>query len=108
MTYYVKMELYCDYAEQTSYFKIEESDFSSREALERHLDYEGHESARDFAEGYEYLLFGWDFNLEEAIAEGEMTEEDYEQEIEYYYASAGYAWDFVSEEEYMDNEEYWA
>ena len=108
MAYYVRMEVWCEYGEETTYFKFEESEFPSREKLEFYLDIEGHEMAHTHAEGYEYLVFGWGFDLEAAIDEGEITEEEYEQEMEWYYSESGYFYEFVSEEEYMDNEEYWA
>lgn len=56
------------------------------------------ELCRSNAEGYEYLVSGWDDeNFED------MTEEEKTEELEDYYASCDWYVDEVSAEEYFEN-----
>lgn len=56
------------------------------------------ELCRNNAEGYEYLVSGWDDeNFED------MTEEEQTEELEEYYASCDWYVDEVSAEEYFEN-----
>lgn len=56
------------------------------------------ELCRNNAEGYEYLVSGWDDeNFED------MTEEEKTEELEEYYASCDWYVDEVSAEEYFEN-----
>ena len=66
-----------------------EDDVSQEELGQR-----GQELATENAEGYEYLVLGWD-NIPE-------TEEE-QEEIDDFYASATYEYEEVSEEEYKEN-----
>lgn len=63
------------------------------------LDEMAEEIARDNAESFEYLVFGWDSN---PVEEGEMTEEEYEQEIENFYADCSCEYEEISAEEYEE------
>lgn len=104
MAYFMKLTVWCEYSEEAYYLKFDENDFSSQSEFEKILEEEGADAAHNFAEDYEYLIFGWDFNLDEAIDSGELTEADYDEIISDYYNEAGYHWEFVSEEEYLDNQ----
>lgn len=55
------------------------------------------EFAHDNAESFEYLVFGWDYD---PVEEGEMTAEEYEQEMENYYCDCTCTWEEISEEEF--------
>lgn len=52
------------------------------------------------ASGYEYLVHGWG---NDPVEDGEMTEEEFEQSMEDYYADCQCTWEEVSEEEYNKN-----
>lgn len=53
---------------------------------------------RDNAEGYEYLVSGWDSeNFED------LTEEEQAEELENYYADCDWYVEEISEEEYFEN-----
>lgn len=52
------------------------------------------------AESYEYMVFGWEAD---PVADGEMTEEEYEEEMESYREDCTCFYDEVSEEEYFEN-----
>ena len=95
MVYY-KLELSTPYCgtEDTLYYSFE------NEPTDKELDEIGEEMCRDHAENYEYLVFGWD---NDPVADGEMTEDEYQAEIEDYYASCDYHWEKISREEYEEN-----
>ena len=53
---------------------------------------------RNNAEGFEYLVSGWDNeNFED------LTEEEQQEEIDNYYADCWGGWEEVSQEEYEEN-----
>ena len=53
---------------------------------------------RNNAEGFEYLVSGWDNeNFED------MTEEEQQEEIDNYYADCWCSWEEVSQKEYEEN-----
>ena len=83
--------------EQVFYYSYKEK------PTERELEYQANELARDNGEGFEYMVFGWDFDLEEAITNGEITEEEYEEEIQNYYADCECSFEEITEEEYNEN-----
>ena len=104
MAYFMKLTIWCEYSEEAHYLKFNENDFSSLSEFEKMLEEDGADAAHSLAEDYEYRLFGWDFNLEEAIDSGELTEADYNDIVSNYYGEAGYHWEFVSEAEYLENQ----
>lgn len=56
------------------------------------------EFCRDNAEGYEYLVSGWDDeNFED------MTEEEQNEELEEYYTNCNWYINEISEKEYFEN-----
>lgn len=57
------------------------------------------EYSYDNAEEFDYLVFGWDYD---PVEEGEMTEEEYEQEMENYYSDCTCTWKEISEEEFNE------
>lgn len=52
------------------------------------------------AEGYEYLVYGWGEN---PVESGEMTQEEFDETMENYYADCQCTWEEISEEEYNEN-----
>jgi hypothetical protein len=94
--YYYEFKAYTPYCGTENYY-YEEFDYQPTEK-------ELIEMAKDFAsengESYEYLVFGWDAD---PVGEGEMTEEEYQTEIENYYADCDCEIREISEEEYYDN-----
>jgi hypothetical protein len=91
---------YYKFTAETPYCGTECEDYQSFEV--RPSDYELDEIAeclcRDNAEGYEYLVSGWD----DENFEG-MTEEEQEEEINNYYADCYGGWVEISKEEYEEN-----
>lgn len=57
------------------------------------------ERAEDNAATYEYLVYGWD---EDPVESGEMTQEEFDQTMEDYYADCYCDWEEISEEEYNE------
>ena len=68
---------------------------SKEELTPAELDEMAEEFSRNNAEGYEYLVSGWDDEMLEGMSEEEQTEM-----IEEYYASCDGSWERVSREEY--------
>lgn len=83
--------------EQEFYYSYEEK------PTEKELEDQANELARDNGENFEYNIFGWGFDLEEAIANEEITEEEYEEEIQNYYADCECSFEEITEEEYNEN-----
>ena len=84
---------YCG-TENEYFYKIEDEN-----ATPADLDEMAEELARDNAESFEYLIHGWDYN---PVEEGEMTEEEYEQSLEDYYADYSCKYEEISAEEYEE------
>lgn len=93
------------------YYKFEEStqycgtDFTEymefdNEPTEKELAEIATDLAHDNAESYEYLVFGWDAD---PVGDGEMTQEEYDEAIEDYYADAACNWEEISESEYLES-----
>lgn len=60
------------------------------------------EFAHDNAESYDYMVFGW---CADPVEDGDMTEEEYEEQMESYYEDCTCYWTEISEEEYRENTE---
>lgn len=58
------------------------------------------EFCADNAAGYKYLVYGWD---EDPVESGEITQEEFDQTMEDYYADCQCTWEEISEEEYDEN-----
>lgn len=71
---------------------------SERELSKTELDEMAEEYARENAEGYEYLVTGWDDEIIEDMSEDEITEM-----IENYYADCGCSWEKITKEEFEEN-----
>lgn len=99
MAYYVRMVLWCDYAEKSFYRKIEDWEYLSEDSLYYALYNIGYDAAHEFAEEYEHLLFNQDFAKKEKEQQKEI--------IKAYYKNVGFNWSRVEEEEYLENEENW-
>ena len=72
------------------------SDDATNQDVEEYAD----DLARENGEGFEYLVFGWDAD---PVGDGEMTEEEYDEAIDNYYADCHCEYEDVSEEEFMEN-----
>ena len=56
--------------------------------------------ARDNGENFEYLVFGW---KADPVADGDMTEEEYDQQIAFYYEDCTCEYFEVTKEEFIEN-----
>jgi hypothetical protein len=79
--------------ENTFYHCMEEP-LSEQELESLCTDY-----SHDNAEAFDYLVFGWCYD---PVEEGEMTEEEYEQEMENYYCDCSCTWEEISEEKFKE------
>lgn len=79
---------------ENTFYQCEENALSEQELESLCADY-----SRDNAEAFDYLVFGWDYD---PVEEGEMTEEEYEQEMENYYCDCSCSWEEISEEEFNE------
>lgn len=77
-----------------TFYQCEESPLS-----EQQLELLCEDYARVNAEEFDYLVFGWNYN---PVEEGDMTEEEYEQEMENYYCDCSCSWKEISEEEFNE------
>jgi hypothetical protein len=73
--------------------------FEDNEVTEEHLDVIAAEYGNSNAETFEYLIFGWD---NDPVGEGDMTEEEYDEEVQNYYADCFCTYEEISEEEYLE------
>ena len=69
------------------------------EAIEKFLDEIADEYNHTNAESFEYLVFGWDYD---PVEEGDMTEDEYQEQIDCYYADCFCTYEEISEEEYLE------
>lgn len=67
---------------------------------ESDLDLQAEELQQEIANSYEYLVHGWAVN---PVEEGEMTQVEYDESIESYYADCYCIWEEVTKEEYEEN-----
>jgi hypothetical protein len=79
---------------ENTFYQCEENPLSEQELESLCADY-----SRDNAESFDYLVFGWNYD---PVEEGEMTEEEYEQEMENYYCDCSCSWEEISEEEFNE------
>ena len=70
------------------------------EPTEEELDEMACDFAAENGESFEYLVFGWNAD---PVVEGEMTQEEYEQEIEFYREDCTCSWEEISESEFKEN-----
>ena len=70
------------------------------EPTEEELNEFADECCADNAASYEYLVYGWD---EDLVESGEMTQEEFDETMENYYADCQCTWEEISEEEYNEN-----
>lgn len=81
----------------TPYYGTEQEEYIECERIEE-AESIAEEVCRNNAEGYEYLVSGWDDeNFED------LTEEEQADEIEEYYANCNWYVNKVSAEEYFEN-----
>lgn len=66
-----------------------------KEPTEKELDDTAAELCQENAESYEYLVTGWDVD----------EDEDYEEELDFYYQDCTCTWVEISETEYRENAE---
>ena len=72
----------------------------NRQPTEKELE-EYAESYRDAnADDFEYLVYGWDAD---PVGDGEMTQEEYDESMENYYADCSCEWEEISREEFEEN-----
>lgn len=84
---------YCG-TEQETYHKFE------KKPTEEELDELGNELVHNNAESYEYFVHGWDAD---PVGDGEMSQEEYDESIENYYADCSGYWTVITVEEYNEN-----
>ena len=76
------------------YYMIFEDDVT-----EKHLEAVAAELCNTNAENFEYLIFGWEYD---PVEEGDMTQEEYNEEVQNYYADCLCTYEEISEEEYLE------
>ena len=69
-------------------------------ATDDEVDEYADDFARDNAESFEYLVFCWDAD---PVGDGEMTEEEYEETMDNFYADCHCEYEDVSKEEFEEN-----
>lgn len=62
---------------------------------EQELEEIGEEFCRSNAESYTHLVTGWDND--------DLSEEELEEELSYYYDNCEYSWEEITKEEYEEN-----
>lgn len=91
---------YYKFVADTPYCGTENENYvCSKEKLsEAELDEMAEEFARENAEGYEYLITGWDDeNIED------MSEDEISEMIDNYYADCHCSWEEITKEEFEEN-----
>ena len=91
---------YYKFVADTPYCGTESENYvcSQVELSESALDEMAEEFARENAEGYEYLVTGWDDeNIED------MSEDEVEELINNYYADSACSWEEITKEEFEEN-----
>lgn len=82
---------------ESTYYEAYETEPTEKELNETAADY-----CHDNAESYDYMVFGWDAD---PVGDGEMTEEEYADQMDDYYADCSCYWEEISESEYRENTE---
>lgn len=67
---------------------------------EEELEEYAEEMAHNQGESFEYLVFGWDAD---PVGDGEMSQEEYDEQIDNFYADCHCGYVEVSEEEFVEN-----
>lgn len=67
---------------------------------EKELEEYAEEMAHDQGESYEYMVFGWGVD---PVEDGEMSQEEYDEQIDDFYADCYCEYIEVSEEEFNEN-----
>lgn len=67
---------------------------------EKELEEYADELAHTQGENFEYLVFGWDAD---PVGDGEMSQEEYDEQIDNFYADCSCEYTEVSEEEFEEN-----
>ena len=80
--------------------RIEE--YIKTEMTDAELDQLGVELARENAESYDYMVYGWGEDAESYAESEDISLEEAEGMMEDYYAEASYEWEEISEEEYLE------
>ena len=91
---------YYKFIAETPYCGTDAEDYHSfdYEPTNAELDAMAEDFCRENAEGYEYLVSGWDNeNFED------LTEEEQQEEIDNYYADCYGGWEEITEEEFLEN-----
>lgn len=68
---------------------------------EEELEEYAEEMAHNNGESFEYLVFGWDAD---PVGDGEMSQEEYDEQIDNFYADCDCSFEEVTEEEFVENE----
>ena len=94
--YYYEFKAYTPYCgTENYYYESFEEKPTADELFDMSVEY-----ATENGESFEYLVFGWH---EDPVGDGEMTEEEYEQEMSLYREDCTCEYREISEEEYYDN-----
>lgn len=72
-------------------------DSATVKELEEYAD----EMTHDLGESFEYLVFGWNAD---PVGDGEISQEEYDEQIDNFYADCYCEYTEVSEEEFIENE----
>ena len=93
---------YYEFKATTPYCGTENYYYESFEEkpTEKELEEKCIEYAYENGESFEYLVFGWH---NDPFEDGEMTEEEYEQEMSLYREDCSCEYREISEEEYLEN-----
>ena len=95
MNKYYKFEASTPYSGTTAeHFVKFENELSKNELDDMAMEY-----AQENAASYEYLVFGWNYDPEE---DEDMTMEEYEETIDYYYAHCYCEYEEITEAEYLE------
>ena len=71
---------------------------------DKELDNYAQEQAMNNAESYQYMVWGWDYNTAEEYAEeNDVSVEEAEEMMEYYWENIESYWEEITQEEYEDN-----
>lgn len=91
---------YYKFVADTPYCGAESENYvcSKEELSKADLDEMAEEFARENAEGYEYLVTGWDDEIIE-----DMSEDEVEELINNYYADCNCSWEKITKEEFEEN-----
>lgn len=96
---------YIELTVDTGYCGTSQTEYLATDMTDEELNDYAHEAARDNAEMYEYMVFGWDEDANSYAEANGIDIEEAEQMIEDYYNDAGYFWVEITKEEYEENKE---